>query len=626
MARNFTVKAIIEAVDKITAPVKQIQKTMKTFTLSIEKGAKAASRVTDRLSKSLIKVGKRLFRFGAIAATAAIAATTVAITKIANAADELAKRADRLSFPIEELQQWQFVAQQSGLSTEKFDKGLENFTRVLGDAKLGGGALVTTLGKFNTPLLKQLTNTNDASKAFKLLIDAMRKTEDQNVKLALSAAAFGRTGGTQFINIINQTEEAITKLIDEQIENGIITKENAKNAEIYNDALNSLRRSFKGILDSAILPLLPQLSRLLIMFRELVISNKQLIILQINEFINEIKVSINNVIEAFKRLQEQEDIMIRLAKLTDILSKSFIFLVDNGKSIAIIIAAFLALNVALKATVVVMGLVNIAMNANKVGVLITVLIAATAAIIGFIAGSGKLLKVIAFISKSLVILSIELVKLSNIFTSIPNQITEAWGILGAFFDDLLTGISHKFLSFLDKVTEVINKVIAFISKVLVILSIELVKLSNIFTSIPNQITEAWGILGAFFDDLLTGISDKFLSFLDKVTEVINKVKSLSRFIPFVGSNDAPIGRPINDRIFDNAKQNIFDFNNFPGMNRQSSDIGPSIVSPQERVARIIEESRTSTMSELTIKDGTGRAEVTSGPLPSGIKILNSGSF
>lgn len=52
--------------------------------------------------------------------------------------------------------------------------------------------------------------------------------------------------------------------------------------------------------------------------------------------------------------------------------------------------------------------------------------------------------------------------------------------------------------------------------------------------------------------------------------------------------------------------------------------GPQVISPQERTARSIEESRTTSNAEVTIKDDTGRAEVTRGKLGNGIHLLETG--
>ena len=56
------------------------------------------------------------------------------------------------------------------------------------------------------------------------------------------------------------------------------------------------------------------------------------------------------------------------------------------------------------------------------------------------------------------------------------------------------------------------------------------------------------------------------------------------------------------------------------------DWAPQMVSPQARVARTIEETRQTSSAEVTIKDQTGRAEVTRGSLGPLINLQPSGAF
>ena len=53
---------------------------------------------------------------------------------------------------------------------------------------------------------------------------------------------------------------------------------------------------------------------------------------------------------------------------------------------------------------------------------------------------------------------------------------------------------------------------------------------------------------------------------------------------------------------------------------------PSIVSPQARVASSIEEKRTTSSAEVTIRDESNRAEVTKGALGNNIQLASSGAF
>ncbi len=54
--------------------------------------------------------------------------------------------------------------------------------------------------------------------------------------------------------------------------------------------------------------------------------------------------------------------------------------------------------------------------------------------------------------------------------------------------------------------------------------------------------------------------------------------------------------------------------------------GAQVVSPQARIARSVEEQRSTSTSEVTIKDESGRAEVTGGKLGAGLSLQKSGAF
>ena len=65
---------------------------------------------------------------------------------------------------------------------------------------------------------------------------------------------------------------------------------------------------------------------------------------------------------------------------------------------------------------------------------------------------------------------------------------------------------------------------------------------------------------------------------------------------------------------------------FDNVIQQPGATGPQIITPQERVARSVEEQRTTSTAEVTIKDETGRAEVTHGKLNSIVQLQQSGAL
>lgn len=344
MAGKFSVEAVFKAVDRITAPVTRMQNRVGKFTRKMERGFRNLNRTLGRMARGL----KSVARVGVGALTIAAAGAALALKGMADRADALAKRARRLQFPIEELQEWQFVAEQSGISAEMFDKSLEKFTKTVGEARAGTGTLITILRKSNPELLKQVLAAGNVSDAFDLYVKALRGTKNQMDKTALATAAFGRTGG-KFLNITEQSSEAIKRLRMEQRQNGILTKEQAERAEAWNDALNSLKRSLIGLRDNVIAPLLPKLTEYALRLREVIVKNREMISEKILNFLRSIR-------------------------------DNFETIVIWAKRVGLAVGIFIGFITVLKTLAAVLGIVNLVMAANPVTLIVLGIIALVAAL------------------------------------------------------------------------------------------------------------------------------------------------------------------------------------------------------------------------------------------------------
>jgi len=288
MAKRFSVEAVFKAVDGLTAPVSKMQKRVGKFTRAMARGLNKANRSLKKVTRGLKTAAAASLKFGGAAIAAGVTAFAIALNKVATAADELAKRTRRLDFPIEAFQEWQFVAEQSGLSTEAFDKAIEKFAKSVGEARVGTGTLTEILRKANPALLEQVKNADSAADAFDIYLKALEGTKNQLDKTALATAAFGRTGG-KFLNITEQGAEAIAKLRKEMRENGVVTKEQAAAAEAYNDAANTLKRSLFGLLQRVIFPMLPAITKTVRAWRDWIVANKEVIGTNIRGFLLSVK-------------------------------------------------------------------------------------------------------------------------------------------------------------------------------------------------------------------------------------------------------------------------------------------------------------------------------------------------
>ncbi|ARB06256.1 hypothetical protein SppYZU01_19 [Shewanella phage SppYZU01] len=130
----------------------------------------------------------------------------------------------------------------------------------------------------------------------------------------------------------------------------------------------------------------------------------------------------------------------------------------------------------------------------------------------------------------------------------------------------------------------------------------------------SLIMDNWEPIKAFFGDLWGGVVNIFNGALDKITGIVDMVKGKALAIV--------------DTISSLGK-GVAEFFGFGGSDEEETNrgaTGPQIVSPQDRVARSIEEQRTTSTAEVTIRDETGRAEVTGGQLGPGLALANSGAF
>lgn len=495
MAGRFAIDTVFKAMDRVTAPVSKMQRSVGKFTKSMERGIRRVNNRLTRMAKHL-RTGLLI---GITALTGAFAAAGFSIKKVADRADELAKTARIIDMPIEDLQKYQFVAEQSGLSTDELTKSLEILDKGVGQAKAGTGLLITALKKTDPVLLRQLKTTKNTAQAFNLVMKALKKIKDPMLKAELATGAFGRQG-FKLINISKLSVKQLNKLKKEAEANGLITEKQAEAAEAFNDQLNSLNHTFQGIIQDSLLPMMPLLKEYLANIQKWILAHRKLIIAKVETF--------------FK-----------------LLGKAVAFLVKHAKTIGIFVTAFLSLLVVLRAFIIVMTAVNLVMDANPVG-LVVIAIAALVAGIIFAIKHWKLLKT-------------AVMDVLDPFHMLRSSIN--------FFKVALKSMADFFVTLFTKIESKIQGIVRFFKRILA----------------PFK---------------------KTIDVNAKVTT--HKVDSMANRAQALG-----------------MKSGLF-----------------KMLSPQQRTAQAINETKTTNTSEVTIKDETGKAEVTKGILGNGLILQKSGAF
>ena len=109
-------------------------------------------------------------------------------------ADAIGKVADSAGVSAEFLQKYQFAAQQSGLTTEEFNKGLQNFTKMVGQAQLRTSEAGRSLEKLGVQTKKADGSIRNTEDVFVDLFTALDDVGSQFQKNAILADLMGRAG------------------------------------------------------------------------------------------------------------------------------------------------------------------------------------------------------------------------------------------------------------------------------------------------------------------------------------------------------------------------------------------------------------------------------------------------
>ena len=164
-------------------------------------------------------------------------------------ADDIGKLADSVNVSTTFLQQYQFAAEQSGISTEGFTKALRFFAKGVGEAKMGTGLAKRAFEEMGITLEDAGGQTKDTEDLFKEFFHTLESIQDPLKRSGLLAQVFGSRVGIQMANLIKSGAMAMDDLAESAT--GIIDEETIRNAEAFNDTMNRLKRQVLVPLQSA---------------------------------------------------------------------------------------------------------------------------------------------------------------------------------------------------------------------------------------------------------------------------------------------------------------------------------------------------------------------------------------
>ena len=214
---------------------------------------KSLNRSVSKTQQSFDKLKGAMKWLSTAGGVAGVAGLTAFAKNMLEVGDRIGKVSSKLGISAEQLQKFQFSAEQSGVSTETLNMAFQRFTRRIADARAGTGTALKAFNQMGISLQGAGGQAKTAEELFFEVADSMKGMTSETDKVSL-AFKFFDSEGVSLVNMLQNGSEAIENHA-KQLEDysGIINDEAIKASEDFNDALNLFSKGGRGIFANLIL-------------------------------------------------------------------------------------------------------------------------------------------------------------------------------------------------------------------------------------------------------------------------------------------------------------------------------------------------------------------------------------
>lgn len=225
-------------------------------------------------------------------AAAGLIATFVGVSVVsAQSTDDLTKQARTIGVLTEELDALNFAAEQTTGTSAGVSEGLRQLTLRASEAARGLGAGVEAFGILGVEVTDSQGRVKDINTLLGESADALNNIGDRALRLELAE----KLGLSQLDLLLQQGSQGIAELTAEARRLGVVTDEDSKAAEEFNDQWNRLLRIANNIVRVIATKMLPLFTSLLMRFQEWFLVNQDLIESNLISFLNAIVVVMENL-------------------------------------------------------------------------------------------------------------------------------------------------------------------------------------------------------------------------------------------------------------------------------------------------------------------------------------------
>jgi hypothetical protein len=242
----------------------------KVGNLVVEMSANVArlQRDFNKATSQAQQVGRRfksIFKGVGLSMAAGLSAAglTRLVKSSIDAADAIAKNAAKANIATGTYQELAFALDKFDVSQEQASTALGAFTKRLGEARSGTGALTTFLRKYDQALLDSLTSAESNEQALNIFMAALGGVKNDADRAALAAAAFSRSAGISMAAALKDGGAGIEAWRKKAKDLGIVISDDLlEKAEDAKDQMSALGQVIRTRTTVAIAEIAPQISRM----------------------------------------------------------------------------------------------------------------------------------------------------------------------------------------------------------------------------------------------------------------------------------------------------------------------------------------------------------------------------
>jgi phage-related protein len=229
---------------------------------------KSIDSTTEKAEKSGSKVGSAFTSItkGAVAVGTAVVGAATAIGgaayKMASdtsaSADEIDKMSQKIGLSKTAYQEWDYVLSQNGMDVSKLQTGVKTLTTQMDAARKGAGKSSDAFKALGVSVTNADGSLRSQEEVFNETIAALQGVENETERARLANQLFGRSG-TELAPLLNQSAASVEALKNKAHELGMVMSDEAVDAGVkFSDTMDTLKRSFGGILNTvgtAVIPI-----------------------------------------------------------------------------------------------------------------------------------------------------------------------------------------------------------------------------------------------------------------------------------------------------------------------------------------------------------------------------------